>query len=133
MYEEYQVRVYQDSVQWFQNGKLHRIDGPAIERANGSKKWYQNGKLHREDGPAFEWSTGGKSWYQNGKLHRLDGPAIEGSGKSNYWYIEGVEYTEEEFNKKIAEMNASAASSKLTCAGKEVEIDGKTYILTLKE
>ena len=25
-------------------GQLHRLDGPAIERANGNKAWYINGK-----------------------------------------------------------------------------------------
>ena len=24
-------------------GQLHRLDGPAIERANGDKEWYVNG------------------------------------------------------------------------------------------
>ena len=35
-------------------GLLHRIDGPATERANGDKFWYFNGLLHRVDGPAIE-------------------------------------------------------------------------------
>ena len=46
----------------------HRIGGPAIELADGSKFWYQNGKLHREDGPAIELPSGAKSWYINDKL-----------------------------------------------------------------
>ena len=66
---------------------------------NGYKAWYQNGKLHRIDGPAEELMNGYKAWYQNGKLHRLDGPAIEHID-NKYWYIEGVEYTETEFKKK---------------------------------
>jgi hypothetical protein len=41
----------------------HRIDGPAIERSDGSKEWYVDGKLHRLDGPAVEWSDGSKEWY----------------------------------------------------------------------
>jgi hypothetical protein len=28
---------------WFLKGKLHRIDGPAIEFKNGDKSWYLNG------------------------------------------------------------------------------------------
>ena len=35
-------------------GQLHRIDGPAVEYADGSKSWYINGKFHRIDGPAIE-------------------------------------------------------------------------------
>ncbi|HUS50962.1 MAG TPA: hypothetical protein VMZ91_12415 [Candidatus Paceibacterota bacterium] len=52
---------------WFLNGKLHRVDGPAIEYENGSKEWFLNGKLHRDDGPAIEDSNGKKCWYLNGK------------------------------------------------------------------
>ena len=68
---------------------------------NGDKLWYQNGKLHRLDGPAVEWSDGDKFWYQNGKRHRLDGPAIEWATGSKAWYIEGKELTEEEFNEAV--------------------------------
>ena len=48
-----------------EQGKLHREDGPAVERTNGYKEWYLNGKLHREDGPAIEYADGDKSWYIN--------------------------------------------------------------------
>ena len=44
-YETYEVRIY----------------------ANGDKHWYQNGELHREDGPAREWADGSKFWYLNGE------------------------------------------------------------------
>ena len=52
---------------WLQNGKLHRLDGPAVEDANGEKYWYQNGKCHRLDGPAVEYDNITKSWYYQGK------------------------------------------------------------------
>ena len=74
---------------WYQNGELHRLDGPAVEWANGGKRWYQNGKLHRLDGPAVEDVDGDKYWYQNGKLHRLDGPAVEYASGSKYWFQNG--------------------------------------------
>ena len=46
---------------WYNDrGQFHRVDGPAIEYANGTKSWYLNGKLHREDGPAIEWADGDK-------------------------------------------------------------------------
>ena len=39
----YTVEVSDDgSKHWCLNGKLHREDGPAIERADGSKSWYLN-------------------------------------------------------------------------------------------
>ena len=86
---------------WSQNGKYHRLDGPAVERSNGDKEWYQNGKLHRLDGPACEWVNGSKFWYQNDKLHRLDGPAVERSNGDKEWYIEGKQYSEQEFNQRV--------------------------------
>jgi len=83
---EYTVKVWDNRTEWYQNGKLHRIGGPAVELESGSKKWYQNGELHRLDGPACEYADGDKSWYQNGELHRTDGPAYEYSdGNKEYW------------------------------------------------
>ena len=72
-------------------GKIHRDDGPAIERPNGDKLWYRNGLLHREDGgPAIDHASGGKGWYRNGRLHRKGGPAVErADGTVEYW-LNGV-------------------------------------------
>jgi len=43
-YETYEVRVYENGdKRWFQNDKLHRLDGPAIEWIDGTKWWYING------------------------------------------------------------------------------------------
>jgi hypothetical protein len=72
----------------YKNGKPHRLNGPAIEHADGGKEWWVNGELHREDGPAVEYADGGKEWWVNGKLHRDDGPAIIKS-EFNQWYYEG--------------------------------------------
>ena len=41
----------------------HRLDGPAVEGADGSKEWCVDGKLHRLDGPALEYAHGGKAWW----------------------------------------------------------------------
>ena len=69
------------------NGQRHRVDGPAIERANGSKFWYFKGMRHRVDGPAIEYADGEKRWYFKNMLHRVDGPAIEyADGEKQYWY-----------------------------------------------
>jgi len=75
--------------------------------ADGDKHWYLNGKHHREDGPAIERVNGSKYWYLNGKHHREDGPAIEYANGDKYWFLNGKELTEEEFNKKITELNVS--------------------------
>lgn len=79
---------------------------------NGDIHWYCDGKLHREDGPAIE-RVGSYSWYINGTLHRLDGPAIVYRGvtfrQSNRddigmecvdkWYVYGVHVQPEDVKK----------------------------------
>jgi hypothetical protein len=87
---------------------------------NRDKYWYLNDKRHREDGPAIEDSDGTKSWYLNGKLHREDGPAIEYPNGHKEWWLNG---------NKLTEQQHKAATSKPTCEGKIVEIDGKKYEL----
>jgi hypothetical protein len=69
--------------EWYQNGLLHRIDGPAYIYANG-EKWYRNGKLHRDDGPAFD-NVSSTRWYQDDQLHRIGGPAVVKKDGS-WWY-----------------------------------------------
>lgn len=78
-----------------------------ITDVKGTERWYNDkGQLHRLDGPAVVFPFGTKMWLKNGKLHRLDGPAIiYGTGQkplsitctSEEWYINGVRYTEDEF------------------------------------
>ena len=109
---------FKDKVIWLKNGKLHREDGPAIEKADGTKEWRIHGKLHREggpaikipgeyeawqihgelhrgDGPAFEKVNGDKSWYLYGKLHRKKGPAVEKADGSKHWYLNGIRHRED--------------------------------------
>jgi len=71
------------------NGKLHRVDGPAVEYTDGNNSWYLNGKLHRVDGPACEWADGKKDWYLNDELHRVDGPAVEWADGAKLWFLNG--------------------------------------------
>lgn len=53
---------------------------------SGTRKSYLNGKLHRVDGPAVEYSDGSKEWFLNDTRHRVDGPAIENpNGTKEYW------------------------------------------------
>ena len=74
------------------NGKRHRDnDLPAIEYKDGSREWYQDGKLHRIGGPAYEDIDGTKYWYYYNMPHRLDGPAIENKDGTKYWYKYGIE------------------------------------------
>jgi hypothetical protein len=107
---------------WLVEGKYHRLDGPAIECADGTKKWLVESKYHRLDGPAIEWANGDKEWWVEGKLHRLDGPAIEYADGRKVWYVKGKHMTKEEFNEYM--------NPKPTCEGKVVEVDGIKYKLT---
>jgi hypothetical protein len=77
---------------WGLNSNLHRVDGPAVERADGRKEWWLNGKRHRVDGPAVEYENGEKNWYLNGKRHRVDGPAVEYADHNKRWYLHGDYY-----------------------------------------
>ena len=61
--------------EWWQNGLIHRDDGPAIDASYGVE-WWRNGLKHRENGPAVETNGGRKEYWKHGKLHRTDGPAV---------------------------------------------------------
>ena len=122
--EIYTVKVYENGYYWYQNGNLHRTDGPAVEWASGTREWYQNGQLHRTDGPAIENANGNRSWFQqwwqNDKRHRLDGAAVEYANGHKEWWINGVQLTQEEFNKQ---------TQNPTCENRTVIIDGIAYKL----
>ena len=69
--------------------------------SNGTKHWYENGRLHREDGPAAEYPSGRKDWYLYGVPHRVDGPAFElADGTVSYW-LRGLEWKEADFNVEV--------------------------------
>ena len=63
------------------------------------------------------------TWKYSGKRHRVDGPAIEWSGGTKFWYLDGVNYSEADFNRKVSP----------TCEGKTVTVDGVEYKLVVKE
>ena len=65
-----------------------------IISADGSQSWYNNGKRHRVDGPAIIKANGYKAWYIDGKFHRVDGPARVGADGTQEWYVKGEYYRE---------------------------------------
>jgi hypothetical protein len=79
--------VYADgSQEWYVNGQLHRLDGPARVGAEGTQEWWVNGKRHRLAGPAYIGANGTQEWWVNGQWHRLDGPAsIRAAGTQEWW------------------------------------------------
>jgi hypothetical protein len=70
--------------------------------------------LHRIDGPAIEYADGTKCWYVDDKYHRVDGPAAECADGDKEWYVDGKYYTEKQFNKLIKQVNEMSLSMKLT-------------------
>lgn len=49
------VRYSNGSVVWYYKGSVHRDDGPAIIRADGTRRWYRHGKYYH----GFEhWAEG---------------------------------------------------------------------------
>ena len=66
------------------------------------------------------YESGSKFWSLNGKLHREDGPAVEYADGGKSWYLNDKRVTEEEHKKR---------TSKASCQGKVVEIDGIKYEL----
>jgi hypothetical protein len=81
--------------EYYLNGELHRLDGPAIEYVNGDKEyWLNNVRIKKEDLSINKWpkctinGLGNKEWMnEKGEYHREDGPAIEWPGGNKYWYI----------------------------------------------
>ena len=68
----YQVEIDDSSTKyWYQNDKLHREDGPAVEYANGSRIWYINGKLLTEKEFNDRPSCAGKIITIAGKKYKL--------------------------------------------------------------
>lgn len=85
---------------WYEDGRLHREDGPAItifrlqDNTVAYCAWYRHGFIHRENEPAriFISDKGkiyDKQWYKNGELHREDGPAVITSSGIEKYYLQG--------------------------------------------
>lgn len=49
------------------DGKLHCIIGPAWQNKWGHRQWYQHGKMHRLDGPAETFPNGVSFYWLDGK------------------------------------------------------------------
>lgn len=89
--------------EWYLNNTiiLHNEYGPAIHYPDGSVQYYQHGKRHRVDGPAIE-NKYGKMWYVGGKKHRLDGPAIEWCDGRVEYYVDDIYVEESVYNLKVS-------------------------------
>ena len=56
-------------VSWYnERDELHREGGlPAVEGSDGYKAYYEHGKRHRLDGPAVEYHNGRKEYWIDGE------------------------------------------------------------------
>ena len=81
---------------------IHREDGPAIYRKDGTKEWHIKGKRHRLDGPAVV-APEKEEYWENGKQHRMMGPAIEDTTdrENHFWYLRGVWLSFDEYCEKL--------------------------------
>ena len=78
---------------------MHRLDGSAVEYANGTKHWYIEGKEYTEEEYNNKMQELSKievkklenktEYYYKGELHRDDGPAIELKNGDKFWYQNG--------------------------------------------
>jgi hypothetical protein len=62
---------------------------------SGYKAWYQYGKLHREDGPAIEQANGYKAWYLNDIIDRNDKGPVVINADGECFFKDGEEYYDE--------------------------------------
>jgi hypothetical protein len=116
VYDRERGKLEFSGAEWLSNEApiaLHREDGPAAEFTDGLKEWWLNGKLHRVDGPAIE-ADKFKKWYVNGKLHRVDGPAQEYSNGDRRWWIDDQRLYKKDFDQTIQEAKALPLELRLT-------------------
>lgn len=60
------ANVPTSELKWYCMGKLHRANGPAIIRADGTREWYWAGTRHRADGPAIIYADGSTDYWHMG-------------------------------------------------------------------
>jgi hypothetical protein len=96
--EEVNITIAEGGAKVYRNseGKLHRLDGPAVEFEDGGEAWWKNGKRHRVGGPAVSYPVGYREWRYEGLLHRVDGPAVIYSDGEKEWVINDIVYATKE-------------------------------------
>ncbi len=58
-----------------------------IGRRQWCESWYQQGFLHRLDGPALRWQDGSQEWFVADQRHRERLPAVVGSDGLREWHF----------------------------------------------
>lgn len=90
---------------WYnREGRLHRTNGPALIKPDGSRYWYCDGEIHRVGGPAVilageslakSWCS--ESWFIRGNRHRSDGPAAILTNGGKAWFLHDDVVQKEDF------------------------------------
>lgn len=83
--DEHRSRIWLDD-----EGRRHRVGGPADIGADGAESWWIHGKMHRVGGPAITGADGRMCWCVDGKAHRVGAPAIVHSDGSVEWWLAGA-------------------------------------------
>lgn len=59
-------------ISWRNNEQVyHRVNGPAVQNANGTEVWFIDDIIHRERGPALMYPNGEKQWWRHGELIKV--------------------------------------------------------------
>ena len=80
---------------------MHRTDGPAIIRPDGSKEWYFCGKKHNPKGPAITRPDGREEWYYFDTRHSHFGPAFISADGVKEWWLHGHHVTYNDYEKLL--------------------------------
>ena len=67
---------FNDCIQFYENGCLHKDKGPAVISSDGYIGYYIKGKLHRENGPARMWPDGREEYWIHG-IHIKNCTSVE--------------------------------------------------------
>ena len=95
--EVYEVKVYEDRVGWYQKGKRHRLNGPAIEYEDGYGEYWVDGKRY-EPGDEYR-----KAVIIYKALQTPEGQEALRLASLSLQHESGLTYTETRIEKKRAE------------------------------
>jgi hypothetical protein len=93
------------SIHYYLGDLHHNPEGPAVIAYDGLHKeyWYK-GMRHRIEGPAIQYADGDYEYFEQGRRHNLKGPAKCIDGVVEYW-IDGRQYlSEDEYIMKLFAM-----------------------------
>jgi hypothetical protein len=102
---------------WHKNNLFHRDNLPAKvinkDKGNVFWEWWQNGLLSNINGPAIIHINDGiifmEYYYLNNNLHRDDGPAIinySGDVSLEKYFLNDIEYSQQDYLKQIKDTNS---------------------------